>query len=221
MAGRVLPENGMVGADVKFDRIRRITGYLVGTTGSTMKRERRSGIVINTAFPKELRIAGTIQDSIVDGPGIRYVIFTQGCPHHCPGCHNPQTHDFAGGHIADVEQILESIRQNPLLSGVTFSGGEPFCQAEALVPVAEAVKAMHKHLMIYTGYLYEQLLKMEEPGVQRLLELADVLVDGPFLMAERNLTLQYRGSENQRVIDLAKTRAAGEIILYKSEYDEL
>ena len=215
MAGRVLPENGMVGADVKFDRIRRITGYLVGTT------ERRSGIVLNTAFPKELRIAGTIQDSIVDGPGIRYVIFTQGCPHHCPGCHNPQTHDFAGGHIADVEQILESIRQNPLLSGVTFSGGEPFCQAEALVPVAEAVKAMHKHLMIYTGYLYEQLLKMEEPGVQRLLELADVLVDGPFLMAERNLTLQYRGSENQRVIDLAKTRAAGEIILYKSEYDEL
>lgn len=80
---------------------------------------------------------------------------------------------------------------------------------------------MHKHLMIYTGYLYEQLLKMEEPGVQRLLELADVLVDGPFLMAERNLTLQYRGSENQRVIDLAKTRAADEIILYKSEYDEL
>ena len=120
-----------------------------------------------------------------------------------------------------MEQILESIRQNPLLSGVTFSGGEPFCQAEALVPVAEAVKAMHKHLMIYTGYLYEQLLKMEELGVQRLLELADVLVDGPFLMAERNLTLQYRGSENQRVIDLAKTRAAGEIILYKSEYDEL
>ena len=75
--------------------------------------------------------------------------------------------------------------------------------------------------MIYTGYLYEQLLKMEESGVQRLLELADVLVDGPFLMAERNLTLQYRGSENQRVIDLSKTRAAGEIILYKSEYDEL
>lgn len=79
--------------------------------------------MLNTAFPKELRIAGIIQDSIVDGPGIRYVIFTQGCPHHCPGCHNPQTHDFAGGHIADVEQILESIRQNPLLSGVTFSGG--------------------------------------------------------------------------------------------------
>ena len=170
-----------------------------------MQRERRSGIVLNTAFPKELRIAGTIQDSIVDGPGIRYVIFTQGCPHHCPGCHNPQTHDFAGGHIADVEQILESIRQNLLLSGVTFSGGEPFCQAEALVPVAEAVKAMHKHLMIYTGYLYEQLLKMEEPGVQRLLELADVLVDGPFLMAERNLTLQYRG----------KVRIRGSLILQR------
>ena len=177
-----------------------------------MQRERRSGIVLNTAFPKELRIAGTIQDSIVDGPGIRYVIFTQGCPHHCPGCHNPQTHDFAGGHIADVEQILESIRQNPLLSGVTFSGGEPFCQAEALVPVAEAVKAMHKHLMIYTGYLYEQLLKMEEPGVQRLLKLADVLVDGPFVQELRDEDLFFRGSSNQRIINVQKSLKEGRVI---------
>ena len=133
------------------------------------------------------------------------------------------TWDVKGGLPFDEaakEELFEALAPS-WISGVTFSGGEPFCQAEALVPVAEAVKAMHKHLMIYTGYLYEQLLKMEEPGVQRLLTLADVLVDGPFLMAERNLTLQYRGSENQRVIDLAKTRAAGEIILYKSEYDEL
>lgn len=185
-----------------------------------MQRERRKGIVLNTASPK-LRIAGTIQDSIVDGPGIRFVIFTQGCPHHCPGCHNPQTHDFAGGYEADTEELLQKIYGNPILSGATFSGGEPFCQAEALVPIAEAVKAHGKHLMIYTGYLYEQLLAMEDPSVQKLLELADVLVDGPFILAERNLTLQYRGSENQRVIDLKKTKEAGEVVLYRSEYEEL
>lgn len=177
--------------------------------------------MLNTPCPKPLRIAGTIQDSIVDGPGIRYVIFTQGCPHHCPGCHNPQTHDFAGGEEADVEKILSQIFGNPILSGVTLSGGEPFAQAEALVPIAEAVKERGKHLMIYTGYVLEELQKMASPGVQRLLELADMLVDGPFVLAERDLTLRYCGSSNQRVIDMAKTRDAGEIVLYRSEYDDL
>ncbi|MCC8162927.1 MAG: anaerobic ribonucleoside-triphosphate reductase activating protein [Lachnospiraceae bacterium] len=174
----------------------------------------------STPFP-ELRIAGTVQDSIVDGPGLRYVIFTQGCPHNCPGCHNPQTHDFTGGSVADTEKILAAIAANPLLGGVTFSGGEPFCQAQALVPIAEAVKSAGQHLMIYTGYLYEDLLKMQDSGVQRLLELADVLVDGPFILAQRNLTLQYRGSDNQRVIDLPGTRKTGKIVLYKSDYDDL
>ena len=161
---------------------------------------------------------------LVDGPGVRAVVFLQGCPLRCRYCHNPDTQEGSGTVVTAEELTARLLRFRPYFKrggGVTFSGGEPFCQAEALVPVAEAVKAMHKHLMIYTGYLYEQLLKMEESGVQRLLELADVLVDGPFLLAERNLTLQYRGSENQRVIDLAKTRATGEIILYKSEYDEL
>ena len=177
--------------------------------------------MLNTAYNQKLRIAGTVNDSIVDGPGIRYTIFTQGCPHHCPGCHNPQTHDFAGGQDADVEKILDEIFKNPILSGVTFSGGEPFCQAEALVPIAEAIKEKGKHLMIYTGYLLEHLQKMESVGVQRLLELADVIVDGPFILAEKNLTLSYRGSENQRVIDMVKTRKSGEVVLYRSEYEDL
>lgn len=177
--------------------------------------------MLNTAYNQKLRIAGTVNDSIVDGPGIRYTIFTQGCPHHCPGCHNPQTHDFSGGQDADVEKILEEIFNNPILSGVTFSGGEPFCQAEALVPIAEAIKEKGKHLMIYTGYLLEHLQKKENAGVQRLLELADVIVDGPFILAEKNLTLSYRGSENQRVIDMVKTRKSGEIVLYRSEYEDL
>ena len=177
--------------------------------------------MLNTPYNQKLRIAGTVNDSIVDGPGIRYTIFTQGCPHHCPGCHNPQTHDFAGGQDADVEKILDEIFKNPILSGVTFSGGEPFCQAEALVPIAEAIKEKGKHLMIYTGYLLEHLQKMENAGVQRLLELADVIVDGPFILAEKNLTLSYRGSENQRVIDMVKTRKSGEVVLYRSEYEDL
>lgn len=175
----------------------------------------------NTVCPKPLRIAGIVQDSIVDGPGIRYVIFTQGCPHRCVGCHNPQTHDFAAGEEADTEQILRQIRENPLLSGVTFSGGEPFCQAQALLPVARAVKAYGRNLMIYTGYLLEELQKMEDPDVQALLALADILVDGPFVLEQRDLTLPYRGSANQRVIDLARTRAAGEVVLYRSEYEDL
>ncbi len=175
----------------------------------------------NTVYPEPLRIAGIVQDSIVDGPGIRYVIFTQGCPHHCAGCHNPQTHDFAAGKEADTEQILKQIRENPLLSGVTFSGGEPFCQAHALLPVARAVKEYGRNLMVYTGYLLEQLQKMEDPYVHGLLTLADILVDGPFILEQRDLTLPYRGSSNQRVIDLVKTREAGKIVLYKSEYEDL
>ena len=177
--------------------------------------------MLNTVCNPKLRIAGTVNDSIVDGPGIRYVIFTQGCPHHCPGCHNPQTHDFAGGEDADTVKILNDIFRNPILSGVTFSGGEPFCQAEGLLPIAEAIKEKEKHLMIYTGYLLEQLQKMDNPAVHKLLGLADVIVDGPFVMAEKNLTLSFRGSENQRVIDMVKTRAAGEVVLYRSDYDDL
>lgn len=186
-----------------------------------MQNVLRREIVSNTVCHNPLRIAGIVKNSIVDGPGMRYVIFTQGCPHHCPGCHNPQTHDFEGGQDADISQILEEIFADPLISGVTFSGGEPFCQAEALLPVAEAVKEKGKHLMIYTGYLVEQLWKMQDPYVQRLLNLSDLVVDGPFIMEQRNLTLSYRGSENQRVIDMDKTRKFGEIVLYRSEYEDL
>jgi len=176
--------------------------------------------VLNTPYHKNLRIAGTVADSIVDGPGIRYVIFTQGCPHNCPECHNPETHDFHGGQDADVEKILQEIFNNPLISGVTFSGGDPICQAEALLPIARAIKEKGKHLMMYTGYVLEDLEKSSNEAVHQLLEYTDILVDGPYIAAQRNLTLSYRGSENQRVIDMKKTRTAGEIVLYKSDYDD-
>ena len=168
----------------------------------------------------KLRISGIVSESIVDGPGIRYVIFTQGCPHHCPGCHNHQTHDFQGGRLADREEILRAVRENPLLGGVTFSGGEPFAQPEALAELAREIKSMDRHLMIYSGYTYEKLLEMGKgnPAVAELLTLADMLVDGPYIEARRDLTLQYRGSANQRVIDLKKTREKRKITLYQDEF---
>lgn len=156
----------------------------------------------------------------MDGPGIRYTIFVQGCPHHCPGCHNPQTHDFQGGIFADTEKLLQDIRENPMLSGVTFSGGEPFCQPEALCELAKEIKSIGKHLMVYSGYTYEQLLEQgkKRPAVLELLELADLLVDGPYLEAERDLTLSFRGSANQRLIDLKKTKECGTVSLYQDDY---
>ena len=156
----------------------------------------------NTA--SNLRISGIVPESIVDGPGFRYVIFTQGCPHHCPGCHNPQTHSFGGGYDADIPAMLEEIRQDPLLDGVTFSGGEPFCQPEALVPIAKAVKQMGKTIFAYTGYTLEELLDLAKgrPAILELLRLCDTLVDGPYVEALRDLDLEFRGSSNQRMIDL-------------------
>lgn len=157
-----------------------------------------------SSMGSELKISGIEPESIVDGPGVRYVIFTQGCPHRCPGCHNPQTHDFNGGETADIAMILEEIGADPLIQGVTFSGGEPFCQPEPLCEIAQAVKALGKDVVAYSGYTLEELLELgkTDPAVLRLLGLCDTLIDGPYLEEQRDLTLRFRGSANQRVIDL-------------------
>ena len=158
-----------------------------------------------------LRISGCVDDSIVDGPGVRFTVFVQGCPHHCPGCHNPETHDFEGGRLVEGERILAHIQANPLLSGVTFSGGEPFCQAGALCALAEAVLACGKNIVVYSGFTFEELLQMGEnqPDVLRLLQLADWLIDGRYEEEQRDLTLSFRGSRNQRMIDLREKRVQG------------
>jgi len=162
----------------------------------------------------KIRLAGIEPASITDGPGFRYTVFVQGCPHKCPGCHNPQTHDFSGGMEADTEMLLEDFAADPLLAGMTFSGGEPFCQPEPLAQLAQKVHALGKTVVCYSGWTYEQLLAMEDPAVQALLSACDVLVDGPFLLEQRNLDLRFRGSENQRCIDLNATRRAGETVLF-------
>lgn len=155
----------------------------------------------------ELRISGIEPESIVDGPGIRYVIFVQGCPHHCEGCHNPQTHDFNGGRIEKFEEIIKSIKKNPLISGVTFSGGEPFCQSEALSELADEIKALGLNILTYSGFTFEELLKLGEktPSVIDLLEKTDILIDGKFVLAQKSLMLKFRGSKNQRILDVKKS----------------
>ncbi len=161
----------------------------------------------------KLSVSGIIGESIVDGKGIRCTVFTQGCPHHCPGCHNPQTWPFEGGKITEVSEIFEDFRGNPMLKGITFSGGEPFSQPEPLTELARLVHGIGKDVTAYTGYTYEQLLEKHDPAIDALLAETDVLIDGPFIEAQKNLELTFRGSENQRLIDMKKTREQGKVVL--------
>lgn len=173
-------------------------------------------------YPR-LRIAGIVHESFVDGPGIRLVVFTQGCNHHCPGCQNPQTHDFNGGHFIDIEEILSMIDENPLLDGITFSGGDPMDQAAALIPLAREIKERGLNLVIFTGYTFEYLQQHweEKPDLLELLSFADILIDGPFVMAKKSLELKFRGSSNQRIIDVQKSLVEGRAVLHQIQLDEM
>lgn len=159
----------------------------------------------------QIRIAGLTDDSIVDGKGFRFVIFTQGCLHHCKGCHNPETWAMDGGNIMNIEEIEEKIARNGLLDGITFSGGDPFYQPKPCAELAKWAKSRGLNVWAYTGFLYEELLEM--PEVKEFLDLVDVLIDGPFILEEKSLLLNFRGSKNQRVIDLNETRNQNKIVL--------
>jgi len=164
----------------------------------------------------QIKIAGIIEESIVDGPGIRYVLFAQGCSHNCPGCHNPHTHSFKGGTMVDIDVILQQIKSNPLLDGITLSGGEPFEQATEFVELVQEVKKMNLHVMVYTGYTYEEIRNNAHkyPNWERLLQQVDILVDGPFEINQQDYLLKFKGSKNQRIIDLVQTRIVDEIVLW-------
>lgn len=161
-----------------------------------------------------LRVSGIANDSIVDGPGIRLTLFVQGCPHNCKGCHNPQTHDFNGGSDMTLGEIFDKITANPLLDGVTFSGGEPFCQAQKLAVLGKEIRDTGLNIVTYTGYTFEYLLNNsdEKNGFRQLLEVTDYLVDGPFILSERNLMLRFKGSENQRILDVKRSLAEGKAV---------
>ena len=162
-----------------------------------------------------IKLAGIVPESYVDGPGIRFTVFVQGCPHHCKGCHNPETHDFNGGRLADVDKIFGKITKDPLIKGVTFSGGEPFCQPEPLNYLAGLLKKKCYHVMSYSGYTFEELLKMSEENsdIKGLLEKLDILVDGRFELSQRSLDLKFKGSRNQRLIDVPKSLKEGRVVL--------
>lgn len=214
-----------------------------------------------------IRIFGAAPDSIVDGPGLRYAVFTQGCSHGCPGCHNEESQPFEGGTLCLIDDLIADIQSNGLVHEVTLSGGEPFEQAEACAKLAQRLKALGYGIWTYTGYLYEDLCaiaqeqtvgdasaiaqkqnsapkteeapahkpetmptsklnhKIQAPilnpeAVRALLDATDVLVDGPFIESLKSLGLQWKGSSNQRLIDIAKTRATGHIVQWRS-YQEI
>ncbi len=163
-----------------------------------------------------LRIAGVTNESVVDGPGIRSVIFFQGCPHACPGCHNPETWRPDGGSEIGQSDLIRMLDLNPLVTGVTFSGGEPFQQAPTVAVLGNHLRDLGLNIWIYTGFTWDFLLaNLNRPGYQELLKVAEVLIDGPFIREQQDLTLLFRGSANQRIIKVAESMASGRIILWQ------
>lgn len=167
-----------------------------------------------------LNIYGLVGDTIVDGPGLRFGVFVQGCTHACPGCHNPESQPADSGTPWEVDAIIDQIMSNKIICDVTISGGEPFEQPAACAELAQKLKARGYGVWAYTGYLYEDLLAWKAKrgqSARQFLENVDVLVDGPFVESLKSYSLHWRGSSNQRVIDLQQTRDAGEIVLYQHE----
>ena len=161
----------------------------------------------------KIRLAAYLQpDSIVDGEGVRTVVWTQGCPHHCPGCHNASTWDFNDGALIDVEDVITELKKIKNQDGITLSGGDPVCQAEACYEISKAAHSMGLNVWCYTGFTYEQMLL--NPKARKLLEQIDVLVDGKFVQEEKSYDIYFRGSRNQRIIDVPKSLQKNKKILY-------
>ena len=156
----------------------------------------------------KIRLAGDLTtESIVDGEGIRTVVWTQGCLHHCPGCHNPQTHDKDGGFLKEVTELCEEIREVPFQDGITLSGGDPLEQVDACLEIAKFCHSIGLNVWCYTGYTMEYLLRQceKENNLREFLENIDVLVDSPFILELKSYNVPFRGSSNQRIIDSKKS----------------
>ena len=158
-----------------------------------------------------IRVAGLVPESFVDGDGIRFAIFMQGCLRNCEGCHNPDTHALDGGQLIDTQEIIAAIKKNSLLDGITLTGGEPLLQVAAANELALAAKSFGLNVWCYTGYIFEELPAEAAP----LLKNVDVLIDGPFIESQRDFNMQFRGSRNQRIIDVKKSREQNKIVLFK------
>lgn len=161
----------------------------------------------------KLRVAGFEKESVVDGPGLRYTIFVQGCLGNCKGCHNPETHDLTEGVLVDIDDIYNDIREHKIVRGVTFSGGEPMLQPAAITELAKRLKSDGYDLWCYTGYLMEDLVRHPNQYGE-LFKSLDVIVDGPFIEAEKSMDVLFRGSKNQRLIDVQLTLKLGHVALF-------
>ncbi|WP_299995266.1 anaerobic ribonucleoside-triphosphate reductase activating protein [uncultured Clostridium sp.] len=164
---------------------------------------------------KTVRLAGIAYESLVNGPGMRRVFFAQGCKHNCKGCFNPETHNFDGGEIMDMDKLIKDVLDNPLLKGVTFSGGDPIEQAHSFSYMANIFKSSNLNIWCYTGYKFEDLIKKMEldKSIKDLLNNIDVLVDGKFEINNKKEGLKFKGSSNQRIIDVKKSLESGEIVV--------
>lgn len=167
----------------------------------------------------KLKVAGFLDNTMVNGQGLRSALFLSGCNHNCEGCHNKAMQDFNYGDYVEIEQILERINFNvPLINGVTFSGGEPFEQAKELSILAEKIKNCNLNIWCYTGYTLEQILESEDKDKLRLLEHIDVLVDGKFEKELMKGALKYTGSRNQRIISVKESLIKGSLVNYNKEF---
>lgn len=161
-----------------------------------------------------MKIYGLVQDSIVDGPGLRFSCFVQGCVHNCPGCHNPDSHDMNAGIEMSVNDVIKEMLRSPITDGLTLTGGEPFIQAEDCLTLAKTAHANGMNVWAYSGWTFEYILNNGTNAQKELLKEVDVLVDGPFILAERSLSLNWKGSRNQRVIDVQASLVNNEIVLF-------
>lgn len=162
----------------------------------------------------KVRLASDIQpDSILDGSGIRTVIWFQGCEHNCLGCQNPDTHDLNGGFVTSTEDICEKLKSLKYQSGITLSGGDPFFQPKSALEIAKFAKSIGLNVWAYTGFTYEALLAGNKDRLE-LLKAIDVLVDGKFMLDKKSLNCKFRGSTNQRLIDVKKSMEEGKVVLY-------
>jgi len=176
---------------------------------------------------KKIRLALPPQsDSIVDGEGLRTVIWFQGCPHSCPGCHNKATQSFDGGTKTLVSEMIKLLGNLTFQDGVTFSGGEPFAQPEGLAILAKEAKNLKLNVWTYSGYSFEELMKMAKtnPWISKALQNIDVLVDGRFRIEEKSLSCKFKGSKNQRIINVPKSLKQGKVVLvqkYRKEKETI
>lgn len=158
----------------------------------------------------KIHVMDIVPGTSVDGPGLRTSIYLSGCRHHCPGCHNPHTWDFAQGTPMTVDEIMQIVEENGF--NVTLTGGDPLYSLPAIIPLIQAINAAGYSIWLYTGFTYEQLLSL--PDIEAILPLLEAIVDGPFEQDKRDLSLSFRGSSNQRIIDVRNTLASGEIITF-------